>query len=76
MNRAAIRAGLLLVGFKTHGSPYELSLIKLSRRQCVIFIKIYPRWFIEIATVPNLTRPKTFISATKAWRYIQTLIGD
>ncbi len=76
MDRAAIRAALLLLGFQTNGSPYKLERIDITKKHTVVFIQIYPWWVIGIASMSTLTRPRTFISATKAWHYIQTLIGD
>ena len=76
MDRAAIRAALLLLGFQTNGSPYKFARIDITKKHTVIFVWIYPWWVIGVASMSNLASPRSFISATKAWRYIQTLIGD
>ena len=76
MDKTALRAALLLLEFKHKTKylyQYERWLYDPHQQCMLIHVLVRPWWFITIVSDYGI---KNFISATKAWRYIQTLIGD
>lgn len=75
MDRAATRAALLLRGFKAiskFGKPTNhLILVNIGKDWGYIHVLTYPCWFIGVGTIYGT---KNFISAKKAWRYINQLL--
>lgn len=71
MDRATIRASLLLLGFESRRYKYQLMVVRPAEDYGYIRVLIYPYWIIGVHTPFEI---KNFISADKAWRYITQLL--
>ena len=77
MDRASLRAMLLLRGFKRNSRSkynyrHEHSTDNLQEYKYV-HVAIYPYWFIGVSSVHGV---KNFVSVKKAWCYINKALED